>query len=74
MADLFPGKGPEQIGEAVHDYFGKISTEEAPRMPQIPRVAGNLPEFTVASVTKILRESKNTDSIVEGNPLPHLVP
>ena len=73
MADLFPGKGPEQIGEAVLEYFGKISTEEAPRMLEIPPVAGGLPEFTLASVTKILRGSKKTDSIVEGDPLPHLV-
>ena len=73
MADHFPGKAPEQIGEFIVEYFGKISAEEAPEMPETPRVAGGLPEFTVDKVTKILRDSKKTDSMVEGNPLPHLV-
>ena len=34
---------------------------------------GGLPRFTNANVTKILRESKKTDSMVGGDPLPHLV-
>ena len=73
VADLFPDKNPEQVGTAVLDYFGRISVEEAPQLPNVPRVEGGLPRFTDASVTKILRESKKTDSMVEGDPLPHLV-
>ena len=73
VADLFPEKNPEQVGTAVLDYFGKISVAEAPQLPDVPRVEGGLPRFTDANVAKILRESKKTDSMVEGDPLPHLV-
>ena len=73
VGSLFPGKGADHVGKAVLDYFGRISKEEAAPMPAIARVPGGLPDFTQTSVAKILKDSKKSDSMVEGDPLPHLV-
>ena len=73
VGSLFPGKSTDQVGKEVLDYFGRISTAEAAPMPEVPRVPGGLSAFSKASVTKILKDSKKLDSMVEGDPLPHLV-
>ena len=73
VGSLFPGKGADHIGKEVLDYFGKISTAEAAPMPAVPRVPGGLPVFTKATVMKIFMDSEKSDSMVEGDPLPHLV-
>ena len=73
VGSLFPGKQAGHVGKAVLDYFGKISTLESAPMPEVPRVPGGLPVFTKSSVMEILKESKKSDSMVEGDPLPHLV-
>ena len=73
VRSLFPGKGDDFVGKAVLDYFGKISTAEAPPMASTPRVPGGLPTFTEALIVTILKSSKKSDSMVEGDPLPHLV-
>ena len=73
VGSLFPGKGDDHVGKAVLDYFGKVSTAEAPPMPTIPRIPGGLPPFTEASIVTILKKSKKSDSMIEGDPLPHLV-
>ena len=73
VGSLFPGKDAEHVGKAVLDFFGRISVEEAAPMPDVPRVAGGLPVFKQAAVEKILKDSKKSDSMVEGDPLPHLV-
>ena len=73
VADLFPGKDGRQVGREVLDFFGRISSIEAKELPDVPRVPGGLPVLDRAAVIKILKESKKSDSMVEGDPLPHLV-
>ena len=73
VKSIFPDKQDDEIGREVLGYFGTISTKEAAPMPQTPLVPGGLPTFTESSVTSILKGSKKTDSMVKGDPLPHLV-
>ena len=73
VADLFPGKDGHQVGGEVLEFFGKISSLEAREVPDVPRVHGGLPVFDRATVVKILKSSKKSDSMVEGDPLPHLI-
>ena len=48
VQDLFAGCSDEEVGDKVLDYFGKISSFEAPPIPPgIPRVRDGMAEFTV---------------------------
>lgn len=73
VLDLFDDPDPARAGKKILGYFGKVSEEDMPPMPDIPRVLGGLPEFTAESTVQILRNYKKWDSCVEGDPLPHLV-
>ena len=73
ITDLFACKPPGEIGVKILEYFGRIATPEAPPIQNIRRVPGGLPVFTPESVSKMLRTSKKTNSIVQGDPLPNLI-
>ena len=72
VQDLFSGSDDKKVGNKVLNYFGRISGSEAPLIStEIPRVKGGLPEFTIKSMVKILKESKKM--MVPGDPLPHFI-
>ena len=73
VTDLYVGMRPEGICQEVLGYFGGISNSEAPPMPDIPRNNGGLGQFTLERTAKILKDVKKTDSMVPGDPLPHLI-
>ena len=73
VTDMFVGMGPTEVCKEVLGFFGKLARTETDGMPEIPRVDGGLGHFSVDRTARLLRESKKTDSRVEGDPLPHLV-
>ena len=73
VSDLFEDKSPESVAKEVLDYFGNISGGEAAPLPDVHRVPGVLGEFTEARVIELLKKSKKTESMVMGDPFPHLI-
>ena len=73
VTDLYVGLRPGEVCREILKFYGSVSTAEAPPLPDIPRVPGDMGHFSVERTTKILRESKKTDSAVAGDPLPHLI-
>ena len=71
--DLFVGMGPGEVCEGVLDFFGGIAMTESEGMPDLPRAVGGLGFFSTERTSTLLRTSKKTDSIVEGDPLPQLI-
>ena len=73
VTDLYPGKTPDQAGQEILKYFSNVSDTETRPLPVIQHVPGGLPTFTFDSTVKMLKNSKKTDSMVEGDPLPNLI-
>ena len=73
VGDLFACARPGEVGVKVLEYFGRIATSEAAPMPDVRRIPGGLPPFTFESVEELLKESKKTESIVHGDPLPNMI-
>ena len=73
VTDLFVGLQPGEVCREVLDFYGGISTAEAPPLPDIPRVPGGLGHFSLERTAKVLKDSKKTNSVVAGDPLPHLI-
>lgn len=62
--------GPGEVCGEVLKFFGGLARSE---MPDLPRCEGGLGFFSVERMSGLLRNSKKTDSRVEGDPLPHLI-
>ena len=73
VTDLFVGLKPAEVCREILGFYGSVSTAESPPLPDVPRVPGDMGHFSLERTTKILRESKKTDSAVAGDPLPHLI-
>ena len=77
VRDLFPGAEAVEVGTEILDYFSgvggdgqasDIPTDDRPE----PRTAG-LGHFDAERVTKLLKDHKRVKSMVDGDPLPHLI-
>ena len=73
VTDLYVGLRPGEVCREILDFYGGISAAEAPPLPDIPRVPGGLGHFSLERTAKVLKESKKTNSVVPGDPLPHLI-
>ena len=74
VTDLYIGMRPAEVCSEVLAYFGRIANEgEGRRVPEIDRCDGGLGQFSVERTSELLRQSKKTDSVVDGDPLPHLI-
>ena len=73
VTDLYIGKRPAEVCNEVLGFFSGIAGSEAPPMPDIPRVCGGLGPFSQERTAKVLKAAKKTDSMVPGDPLPHLI-
>ena len=73
VMDLYVGMRPAEVCKEVLGFFGSIAGSEAPPMPDIPRTNGRLDPFTLERTARVLKDAKKTDSMVLGDPLPHLI-
>ena len=73
VSDLFIGLEPEDICDRVLDFFGAIAGAPAEEITGFRRCPGGLQGFTPSETADMLRNSKKTDSRVEGDPLVHLI-
>ena len=73
VSDLFVGMEAGDVCDQVLSFFGAIAGAPAEPIDEFPRVPGGLPEFTRASTAELIKNSKKTDSRVEGDPLAHLM-
>ena len=74
VTDLYVGMCPAEVCDKVLSYIGRIANDGGGRhVPDDARCDGGLGQFSVSRTTELLRLSKKTDSVVAGDPLPHLI-
>ena len=72
VTDLFVGMSEGQVAEEVLSYFGSKARSDRPGVPDLPRTPGGLEEFIAARTAELLKKSKKTNSVVDGDPIPGL--
>ena len=69
VTDLYVGMGPEQVGKEILQFYGRLAESELPPDSTArPRVPAGLGVFSVERTSKLLKESKKTESRVVGDP------
>ena len=76
VKDLRPGKSDFEVANEVSEYFNKISREFSPLQPdEIPSTYHrDLPMLSPADVESLLKKSKRTESMVQGDLFPRMIP
>ena len=75
VLDMFPGQTELEIGTKILDYFSGVGGDEppSPRPPVAPVDDAGLGPFDAGRAEDLLRRHKKTRSVVEGDPMPHLI-
>ena len=73
VQDLFSGSDDKEVGDQVLGYFGNISRSEVPGTSGYSENPWWSARIHAGSNSKLFKESKKTDSLVDGDPLPHLI-
>ena len=75
VLQLFPENSPAEAGEKILDFFSSVGGDKQASCP--PRIPGHddagLGFFDRARVELLLSRHKKTKSMVDGDPLPHLI-
>ena len=73
VGNLFVGLEAGEICSKVLEFFGGIAGSGEGLVEDGDPCHGGLPEFTLERTVELLGHAKSTDSIVQGDPLPHLI-
>ena len=68
VTDIFENKNPRHAAGVVLEYFGNIGDNDRREEPNIQRTVGSLPLFATGQVADILKNSKKTKYMVQGDP------